>query len=369
MKNVIYNLLVLVLLLGCKQNQNNSVKIGAVLPLTGSYAQYGMYMKQGIEIALEDAIKSGIIKRSEVSFIYEDSKAESKTSINAFNKLIEIDKVIACIPATSAVTLAMKPIANKNEIVLINATAISPEIEDTSDYIFSIIPNAIYEGEYLANYAFKNLHKRTAAIIYRNDPSGIGFKESISKEFYSIGGKIAYMGAQQPNDNNFKSQLLKLKEISQIDVIFVMLFGPEVANFAKQAKESGLEKQIITYETFNSPTAISIAGNSANGIVFCSPKFDKDSKDVRSVLLRNRLKEKYNQVEFNYFIAAHYDAAMILIEGVAKGSRTGKVLRDYMGHLKQFQGVTGLIKFNSNGSAEVPLVIYKVNDAKFTLYN
>ncbi len=367
MKKISLLLITFCLLVGCSSNKENSIMVGAVLPLTGNYAQYGKYMKQGIELAIEDAIDNKKIEEGQVTFIFEDSKAEARTSVNAINKLIEHDNIIACIPATSAVTLAMKPITNKNEVVLINATAISPLIEDAKDFVFSIIPDATFEGNFLANYAYYVLKKKRAAIIYRNDQSGIGFNESISKKFREHGGEIKYIGAQQPNDNNFMSHILKIKEFSDIDVIFVMLFGPEVANFAKQSKENGIEKQIMTYETFNSQTALSIAGNSANGIIFCSPKFDKNSKDSLSIRLRNKIKEKYNQSEYNYFIAAHYDAAMLIIEGISQGNISGQELKNYLYQTNLYKGLTGEIRFSEKGGAEVPLVVFTVKNEKFTI--
>ncbi len=97
-------------------------------------------------MALDDAINQGMISKDKVKLVIEDAQADPRKSVDAFKKLTEIDKIAACITATSGVTLAIKPIANQNKIVLMNASAISTEIEDTPDYTFSVIPNARFTG-------------------------------------------------------------------------------------------------------------------------------------------------------------------------------------------------------------------------------
>lgn len=78
------------------------------MPLSGNYAQYGRYMQQGMEIALEDAVRKDIIREGQIKIVFEDGQADPRKSVDAFNKLINIDKIAAAIQATSAVTLAIK---------------------------------------------------------------------------------------------------------------------------------------------------------------------------------------------------------------------------------------------------------------------
>ena len=174
---------IMVFSFGCVKKEKDVVQIGAVLPITGNIAQFGNYWKQGLELALDDAINQGIVKKDNIKLIIEDAQADPRKSVDAFKKLVEIDKVVACITATSGVTLALKPITNQNEVVLINASAISTEIEDAQDYLFSVIPNAKYTGYFLAETAFNKLGKRNAGILYRNDPSGKSFYDNFSKRF------------------------------------------------------------------------------------------------------------------------------------------------------------------------------------------
>lgn len=355
-------MLIGLLVLSCGKKEDDVIKIGAILPLTGTYAQYGVYMKQGVETALEDAIAKGIISEGQVQIIFEDSQANPQKSVDAFNKLIDIDKICAVIPATSAVILALKPIANKNEIVLINATAISPEIEDQNDYLFSTIPNAEYESNALANFAYNNLNQKNYGVLFRNDQSGLSFSGCFSDRILELGGKILFLESILPNTTDFRTQIAKLKNIPELECIFVACFGTETAYYLKQAMELGFKTQVITYETFNSQKNLEIAGISANGLIFCSPVFDKESDDEDVRNLRTKIKAKYNQNEFNFFIASHYDAMMLILESINRGNFNGTEIKNDINKLKRFQGVTGEIHFDEYGAAEVPLSMYTVKN-------
>jgi branched-chain amino acid transport system substrate-binding protein len=351
------------------QNKPEVIKIGAALPLTGEVSAQGKYWKQGLELALDDAIENGLIKKGEVELVIEDTQADPKKAVNVFNKLSIVDKVIACIPGTSGVTLSIKPYANKEKIVLINGSAISPEIEDADDYIYSILPDANLEGAFLAEFGFSKLQKHRAAIIYRNDPSGISFCNAISTRFKELGGEIIYIGAHEPNNFKFESHLMNIAQSKTIDIIYLMSWCPEIANFAKQAKEKNINSPILTYETFYSEKSIEIAKEAANMVLFCSPKFDVNTEESKVVELKNKVYKKYHQTEFNYYIAIHYDAMMMLLKAISEGNRDGDSVKKYFDNIGYYEGVTGRIKFSKKGSAIVPLVIYKTENGKFTLFD
>ena len=65
-----------------EETKKQVVTIGALLPLTGKFATYGNYMKQGLEIAYDDAIKNKTIDPAYVKLAIEDVKIDPKLAIN-----------------------------------------------------------------------------------------------------------------------------------------------------------------------------------------------------------------------------------------------------------------------------------------------
>ncbi|HEX8198570.1 MAG TPA: ABC transporter substrate-binding protein [Pyrinomonadaceae bacterium] len=347
-------------------NENQSVKIGAVLPLTGGAAQYGAYFKQGSELAFADAIEEGLIKDGQARLLIEDGKGDATTSLSAFKKLVDTEKISASLIDLSNVILAIKPEANRNSIVSINSSSFSSEIEDANDFMFSVLPNAKQYGEYIGDFCFNNLKYRTAGVIYRNDPMGVSFNSNFKGAFGKFGGNVVFEESHPVGETNFKTIIEKIRD-KKVDMVLFASYAPEIANFAKQCKETNCNVQIVTYQGFLIKDSIAIAQDAANGIIVIASSFDPASSDPKIAKLREQLKAKYNSDDLNYYTAAHYDGTRILLEAVASGAKSGNEIRDFIIKKKTFNGLTGQITFDENGLAQIPLVPYKVENQNFVL--
>lgn len=347
-----------------RTSSGTTLTVGAVLPLTGQVAQYGQYMKEGLELALDDAVAQGIIKPGEVRLVIEDGGGEPARSVTAFQKLIAADKPIAVVAALSGVILPIKPLANKNQVVLLNGSSISTEIEDADDYSFSVIPNAAVEGTFLAELSHRRGDK-TAGILYRNDSSGKAFHDVFKARFEALGGKIVFDDSHNPNEADYRPFVAKVKAVSQMDVLFVASYGPEVAKYLQQAFELDASRPVLAYTTFYSPKVLEIAGNAAEGVCFSAPVFDASSEQTKAVELREKLFHRYGSKESNYYVASHYDAMMLLLEQVRAGARDGPELRARLALVKSYDGLSGKITFNQNGGSTLPLKMYTVKGGIF----
>lgn len=367
---VVLTIIAIIALAGCQYFQQTnppekqSVKIGAVLPLTGAAAQYGTYFKQGSELAFTDAAAEGLIKSGQAELIVEDGKADAATSLSAFKKLVDNNKISASLIDLSNVILAIKPEANKSSIVSINSSSFSTEIEDANDYMFSVLPNAKQYGEFIGDYCFNTLKYKTAGIIYRNDPMGVSFDDNFKTTFTKLGGSVVFEESHAVGETNFKTIIEKIRD-KKVDMVLVASYAPEIANFAKQCKETNCNVQIVTYQGFLIKSSIDIAQDAANGIICIASSFDPASSDPKISRIREELKSKYNSDDLNYYTAAHYDGTRILLEAVANGAKTGSEMRDFIIKKKTFNGLTGQITFDENGLAQIPLVPYKVENQKF----
>src|ERR1044072_7713069 len=280
-----------------KQHQTNpdhvTVKIGMVLPLTGNGAQYGQYFKQGSELAVSDAVNEGLIKSDQIRLVVEDGKGDPAFSLSAFKKLVETDGITASLVDLSGVILAIKPEANKDSVVLINSSSFSTDIEDRNDFIYSVLPNASIYGDYIGSYCVDQLGMKKAGVLYRTDPLGVSFDDSFKKSFTRLGGQIVFENSHKVGESDFRT-LIETMRGKDVDMIFVASYGPEIANFAKQARELNFKVQIVTYQGFFIREALEIAQDSANGIICIASTFDPYSTESRIAALRAKLKAKYN---------------------------------------------------------------------------
>ena len=110
---------------GCHKKEDNVIKIGAILPLTGALAGFEEEYLRGIELATRD------IKNVEV--IIEDGKGNPKESILAFNKFYNIQGIKIFLVVECPVVLAIKPLIVHKEALLF-ADASRPEITEENHW-------------------------------------------------------------------------------------------------------------------------------------------------------------------------------------------------------------------------------------------
>ena len=104
------------------------IKIGAVLRLSIG-AEHGIPSKRGVEMAVAEVNKAGGINGRQVEVIFEDEKDSPAASVNAVQKLINVDKVVALVGhMTSGGMMAAGKIANDAKVVEISPTATTPKL-------------------------------------------------------------------------------------------------------------------------------------------------------------------------------------------------------------------------------------------------
>jgi len=339
----------------CKEKKK-TMSIGVIIPLTGDYAKIGIDIKKAIEIAEEDAVHQGLIKEGQIKVYFEDNKLDATNTIGAYNKLKSINNIQAVITVTSKCILALKPLANKDKVLLLNASAISTEIEDSDDYCFSLIPNAESESKYLSEYILKKKLIDNIAIIYRNDQSGQSFNNYFSKSYISNGGVIPFIEATPVNTSDFRTIITKLKSNKNLKGVFMATLGVETANFLKQCKELNFNLPVFSYETINQPNAIGIADNLINNIEFVSPKFNPN--DSTFMQFKQSLKAKYNSDEINFYMISHYNAYMLISKLVSKGFTNSVEFQENTSKLGSFKFLGSEIRIDKMGVAFTDLEIY-----------
>ncbi len=169
---------------GCKKEepQAKEIKIGAILPLTGSAAPYGENAKRGIELALTEINAAGGIQGSRIRVLFEDSRTDPKEAVSALNKLYSTHGVRYIIgDINSSGVLAMAPIAEKNKIILLSPGASNPKISDAGEYIFRNWHSDALEGQVDAEHAYSKMNWRTAAVLYVDAAYGVGLAETFRK--------------------------------------------------------------------------------------------------------------------------------------------------------------------------------------------
>lgn len=352
---------------GCVKKEEKEIKIGAILPLTGDGAVYGIKEKEGIELAVEENNATGGIRGKKIKVIFEDSKGEPARAVSAVQKLISQDKVNVVIgDAFSSPTLAIVPIIDKNKVILMSPTASNPKLSNSSEYFFRVWPSDVAEGAVAANLAVKKLNLKKLAILYGNNDYAIGLKEVFSKTIKELGMEILLTEVYNEGDSDFRAQLTRIKKLSP-DGIYLAGYAKEFAKILVQAKELNIKSQFVSCGTFHEPEILKISGMAAEGVVFVQPYFDRASNDINIQKFVKSYENKFGS-EAGVYAAHGYDAANVVIHAMKKGGTTSSEIKNILNNIKDFPGATGSITFIKGGDVIKPMRIMMVKGGHFVTF-
>lgn len=354
-------MLATVFVFSCSKKSEQEIKIGAVLPLSGSTGKYGENAKKGIDLAVKEINLNGGINGRKLLVIYEDTQGLPQQGVAAVRKLITIDKVPVIIgEMASSVTLAIAPVVEKNHVVLISPASSNPDITNAGDYVFRTCVSDLFEGSLIARVAANNLHLLKTAVLYINNDYGEGLKNVFINEFKKSGGEIVAVEKFEPDTTDFRSQLVKIKEVSP-EGIFLVGYK-EMILILRQFAELQMKCQILSTVMFDDPEIIEKTGGAAEGTVFTNWRLDKSRKETQAFL------EAFNTeygTEPGIFAPESYDALSIVALAIRRGGYSADKIKEIIYSIKDFPGVSGNMSFDQNGDVEKTLVIGTIKNGKF----
>ncbi|MUG99236.1 ABC transporter substrate-binding protein [Scytonema sp. UIC 10036] len=350
-------------------NQSSSyqppeIKIGVLFPLTGDAASYGEKGKKAIELAVEE-INAKEVKKA--TAIFEDSRAEPKTGVTATQKLIDVDKVPVIVgDIVSAVTLAIAPIAEKNQVVVLAPTSSAPAITNAGEYIYRIWPSDLVEGTKIAERAAQKGFKNVA-ILHLNNDYGLAIANIFQKTFEQKGGKVVLKEGYLDKATDFRPVLSKIANLKP-DVIYVAGYFADTARILKQSRELAIQSQFLGTTAIEDDEFIKLAGNAAEGMIYplatgFDPTVIKNSKVDNFV---NSFEKKY-KYKPGWVEGHSYDAFMMAYQAANSSDAqvTGTSIKKYFDTMKSYEGVTGKIVFDKNGDVVKPVVFKTIQKSKF----
>lgn len=263
-------------------SEENKVKLGAILPLSGDLAFIGEEIQRGMELAKEEAKEDGI----DIRIIYGDDQSFSATAaVNAANKLINIDKIDVGITAFIEEAKPIAPIFNDKEVPLIVVWDSNKFIQEGGDYLFSTGFSTEKAGEKMATFAYQELGLREIAIVSHIDAWAEIISESFQDKFESLGGAIVRHEKHQTTEEDYRTTIAKIK-LDDPDAVYFPLIPPTSINFLIQAKQLGLEVDLLSGDALIQDV-IDGAGSAAEEIYYTNI-FTTDAEELIA-----RYKEKY----------------------------------------------------------------------------
>ncbi|MBP3977647.1 ABC transporter substrate-binding protein [Microbacterium sp. BLY] len=193
---------------GEKPAADLTLKLGSLLPATGTLAFLGAPMEAGVQLAVNQINEADAGITIELTGADEgdlDNKAYETSITNLRNE--GITAMVGA--ASSSVTKLILDGNAGADILTVSPSNTSPDFTGINPLYFRTAPSDLLQGEVLGNQIAEDGHK-TLGIIYQNDPYGTGLFEAIKSTFESTGGEVVADASYNQGDGQFNAQVSEI---------------------------------------------------------------------------------------------------------------------------------------------------------------
>jgi branched-chain amino acid transport system substrate-binding protein len=346
-----YAVAVCTLLTACQEPRNDSLTLGAALPLTGNAASWGEKARDAIVLAV-DQRNSVSKERLPVTLRFEDSKGDAAGGTAAIRALIDAAHPIAVVGGiTSGETAAMIPLITARKVTLVSPSASANSLSGASPLFFRLWPADSFETRAFAKYLVE-AGVTEIAICYIQNEYGTGVKDIFSSVYPAVGGKILAVEGYSGEESNFRPILERLARAGAKNV-YIAGYYKDASLILTQAGDLKTGQTFFGTTTVGDAQIVKLAGTASNGLVF-SELMSFEPGRIDSELTRRFLTdfEKRFGRQPGWAEAHGFDSALVILDSIDHGARTGDQVREYLSASKGIPGVTGTIRFDKNGDIQ-----------------
>ena len=295
--------------------QGAKVKVGFMLPYTGTYAALGNAIENGFRLYVQE--QGGKLGGRELEYFKVDDESEPAKATDNVNKLVKRDQVDVLVGTVhSGVALGMAKVARETKTLMINPNAGADAVTGAmcAPNIFRTSFSNWQPGYAMGKVMAEKGHKRAVTLTWKyaaGDESVGGFREG----FEAGGGKVQKdLTVPFPNVE-FQALLTEIASLKP-DAVYVFFAGGGAVKFVKDYAAAGLNKTIPLYGAgFLTDGTLEAQGEAAQGLL-TTLHYADGLTNAKEKTFRAGYMAAY-KVEPDVYAMQGYDAGQLLGAGLA----------------------------------------------------
>lgn len=359
-------------------DEDKTVRIAIVAPLTGALAVNGQSLQQGAELYAEGINDAGGIDGGRIVVEVYDDKNDPAEARKIAEELGSNSNVLAVIGHWSvATTQAAAPIYDKHNLPMIAPAPVSKDIVQGAPSVFSGVFDTDHETAFVANYTRNVLGQKTASIIHDLSPRGLRMAEMFEETYKRFGTRIRYKWGFDGSSANAKSRIdeivADLKPKLDVGTVFIAAEEDMAATVLKSLRDAKVRNQVVgtsilatrAFQKALAPTNEEVA-RYTNGIVASTPLlFDTANEEAQD--FNSRYQTKFG-ASSDWVSAYSFDAVHLVVEGFRNGTRQDdetivaggrRMIKDRLARATKLEdgirGISGVKTFSAEGEAKSPV--------------
>ena len=324
------------------------LKIGMTGPLTGPYAQYGMAVETGIEIAVEEINAAAGEDGLKIEFQAQDDEGDGEKAVSGYNVLKDWGMKVFVGTVTSGACNAVAPEAVSDQVFLLTPSASSTDVAMVGASTFQMCFTDPNQGGSAAEVVSINWPNAAVAIIYdsSNDYS-TGLYDGFMTKAKALGLNIVAETSFTSDTNADLSTQVSMCKNAGAELVFLPIYYTEASQILTYANKIGYAPKFFGCDGMDGILAVEGFDLSlAEGLALMTP-FDANATDDATKSFVTKYQEKTGIIP-NQFAADAYDCVYAIYNAcVAAGVKGSDSAADICAALvgqftsMTFDGLTG----------------------------
>ena len=298
-----------------------TVKFGMSGPLTGGASAYGLAVKAGMEVAVEEINAKGGLQ---IEFNAQDDEADGEKAVSAYNVLKDWGMQVMAGQVTTGSALAVAPESTADNMFNLTPSASAESLALSGANIFQMCFTDPNQGASAAELvSTKALGTKVGVIYDSSDDYSSGLYKGFSDKAAELGLEIvATTSFTADNKADLSTQVTQCQDAGA-DLVFLPIYYTEAAQILSYANKIGYAPKffgcdgmdgILTVEGFDTTLA--------EGLALMTP-FDANASDEATQSFVAKFKEKMDGLVPNQFAADGYDVIYALYNAMTAAGITG----------------------------------------------
>ncbi len=353
-----------------------TINVGLIAELTGPLSAFGASCREAAEMKVAEISGKGGVdvggKHYNLKLVIADSQSTADGALAAAQGLVKEDAVVGLIgPNASLEAVPVAAAAESAKVPMISPGSTAPKTtldEKTGQpkqWVFRACFTDAWQGAVLSKFADGYVKAKKAAVLY--DPNSEAPKiqaELFKQDFEKGGGKVVAFETYRSGDKDFAAVFGRIRK-AEPDVVFLSGYYNDVALQLPQAHAAGLTVPFLGSDNWETSDFLKLAGKDAEGS-FYSSHYNPDRRNEITGAFVISWKKAHGDVAPDNVAALTYDAFGLFVEALKKAGKPDRqAVRDALAGIREYEGVTGKIRFPEGSRDPVKTVVmFKVEGGK-----
>lgn len=299
------------------RQDDEPVRLGFMLPLTGSLDDFGPDMADAVRLAVDEVNnETTFLNGRDVELFEGDTQSQATPASNNFQQLVQQGVVGVVGAASSGVTGSIQPTAVQEEVVLTTPASTSPTLTegDNDGYFYRVPPPDSLQGRAMAQL-LQDDGCETINIVSVNNDYGQGFADTLERVFENNGGEVNKKISYDEDSSSFSTEISQATSGDYDALVFIGYPGQAVPMFTNVKNDGELGSFPIYFsEGVKSQDFVTDMGNGTagewalRGFQGTTPAGSTNATDE----FAQKFEDRYGD-EPGLFAPESYDAALYML--------------------------------------------------------